>query len=119
MEHLGEKIKDLRKASRIEQRTLSEKTGIPQSTVSYYEKQAEPPLDFIRKALSVLSPDTKLFEFLADPEDLNDYIPSWIMTEDIEMLRALYDLDPEMRMKIRRLWTESLVTVLEALRRGK
>jgi len=65
-------------------------------------------LDFIRKSLEFLAPEMKLFEFIANPEDLDKYVPSWILPEDLEMLRALYDLPLETRIKIRKLWVDSV-----------
>jgi len=106
--NIGDKIKDLRKELGISQQTLAEKINIPQSSISLYEKQGEPPLDFLRKALAFLAPETKVFEFIAEPEDLEKYVPSWILPEDLEMLRALYDLPLETRIKIRKLWVDSV-----------
>lgn len=110
MSNYGEKIKNLRKERNVSQLTLSEKIGLPQTSISSYEKYSEPPLDFLRKALAFLAPEMKLFEFIAEPEDLEKYKdnPSWILPEDLEMLRALYDLPLETRIKIRKLWVDSV-----------
>ena len=104
----GDQIKELRKSAGISQTTMAEKCGISQASYCEQEKRAEPPISFLRKSLAVLAPEMKLFEFIADPEDLEKYIPSWIFPEDLEMLRALYDLPLETRIKIRKLWVDSV-----------
>jgi transcriptional regulator with XRE-family HTH domain len=115
----GDKLKELRKSAGLSQGTVSEKMGVAQSSYSESEKRAEPPLDFLRKALAVIDPKAKLFEFLAEPEDLDKYIPSWILKEDLDMLKALYSLDKDTRLDVRRVWNEGLKGILNALERGK
>lgn len=106
----GKKLDELREKKKISQSILAERTNASQSAVSNYLKIEEPPLEWMKKALNVLSPETKLFEFVAEPEDLEKYKdnPSWILPEDLEMLRALYDLPLETRIKIRKLWIDSV-----------
>ena len=64
----GDKIKQLRKKRGINQAELSKKTGVPQSTLSIYEKQTHLDTQFIEKALKVLAPNLETWEFFITEE---------------------------------------------------
>jgi len=65
----GEKIKQIRKKAKLSQEELSEKTGYAQTSISSWEKQAYPPLDFVDKVLKILKPGMKLWEFFIEDKD--------------------------------------------------
>jgi transcriptional regulator with XRE-family HTH domain len=110
----GIKIKNLLKQHSMSQKELSAATKTPESSVSIWINQTYPPLDFIEKVCIYF--EIPMWQFFA-PEDAS--IPSWVMPEDIEMLKALYALDKETRLEIRRAWIDGLKGIINAMERAK
>ena len=90
----GKKIKLARKEAGLTQEDIAEKTGFPQSNISYWEKAEYPPLDYIVAALKVLKPGMKLYEFFIERgEEPENYVPSWVTKRHINILTMVHDLD--------------------------
>jgi transcriptional regulator with XRE-family HTH domain len=73
MNMYGEKIKRIRKEANLSQEELSDRTDYAQTSISSWEKQAYPPLDFIDKVLKILKPEMKLWEFFIEDKERENF----------------------------------------------
>lgn len=116
MIHYGEKIKTMRRDRNITQALLAELTNIPQTSISTWEKNPDPPLNFIRKSLEVMDDDVSLWQFFYEEEEKENtgvaFLPPYIKPEQAETLRIINTkFDIETRIAIWKAFLSSLEAV--------
>jgi len=106
----GDKLRKFRKEMGLSQEELSEMTGFHQTSISSWEKNSYPPLEYISKVLSVIKPNMNLWQFFA-PEDL--IIPD--VEPELKIFIQKYQKLPQ---EIRVQCTEACEAVLRAYNFG-
>lgn len=84
---IGEKIRALRELKGDTQSELAEKAGLSQSQISDIEKSVDANTEKIRAICRAYK--IKPFELIADPGDLENFLPSYITKTDAKILRIL------------------------------
>jgi len=87
----GIKLKNTRKGLKLTLEQLSDKTGIPTTTLSFWEKNGNPPLDGLEKLCSFYN--ISLSDFFKDEND-EGYLP----IEYIDLLKGILSLPEEKRI---------------------
>lgn len=109
MEHIGERIRKIRKSNNLTQRQLEDKIEVGNSTVSGWEKMAMPPLEGICKICDYFK--IPLWQFFA-PEDL--VIPG-LDPDEAKYMRAF----KEVPTNVQAMMIESNTLMYEAYLEGK
>ena len=109
MEHFGEKMRVLRKSKGWTQRQIEEKLSLGNSTVSGWEKMANPPFDSIVKICDLFK--LPLYQFFM-PDDL--IIPD-LAPNEAEFLKLFKTLPDQLQAII----IEQAANTVEAWTLGK
>jgi transcriptional regulator with XRE-family HTH domain len=108
----GEKIKILREHYGYSQRELSEKIGVPSTTLSFWERTEYPSLEGIIKICDAFS--MSLWEFFVDDySQIKKMLPDYINADDAALLKILNTrLDRETRIQVKKTFLEILKLTL-------
>ena len=108
----GTKLKNLIKDSGYTLKEISERIDVPASTIASWYKSEYPPLDSIIKMCQFFKIDTWEF-FINGNEDLKKILPSFISTDEINMLKLINTrMDAETRTQVKKVFLEIIKTVL-------
>jgi len=89
----GNKIRKFREEKNLSQEFIAEKTGMPQTSISTWERSEFPPIEFVIEALKILKPNMKLWEFfIEDISELDSYMPHWLMPEHLKFIEEISTL---------------------------
>ena len=100
----GNKIRKFREEKNLSQEFIAEKTGMPQTSISTWERSEfppNPPLYIFLKALNFLK--IPYIEFFSNPDDLKNYIPSFLDGNDLKIAEMITGLNEKTRMEYKEL----------------
>jgi transcriptional regulator with XRE-family HTH domain len=117
MRHYGKEIKGMRKEAKWSQTDLANETGLVQTSISGWEQNSLPPLEFIVKSLQVLRPGLSLSDFFRDDED--DAKQLDIPAEYIEVIRAISRKHPNVQKKLWKIIIEQTELIEEVENQNK
>ncbi len=104
----GIKLKSIRENAGLYQKDLADKINTNQGNISFWEKSSYPPLDAIEKICNALN--IKVWEFfIEDPEELKNYMPSWIQPQQLTFLELFNQLPEKKQLKYLNAFTEILM----------
>lgn len=98
MEHYGNKIRLLRKKAKLSQEDMAKITGIPQTSISRFEKSEYCDLEYIIKAYNHILPNFTIDKFFIEHANiLDEYFKQGIMNNFLDTLKGFPE---EKRIKI-------------------
>lgn len=110
--NVGQRIREIREYFQDDQKTLAEKMGIAQPTLSDIERMAEPNMHRAFQVCEIYGiPPCELF---SNPGDLDKYLPSWIEPKDAKVLRLINGFDKKTKFSIKSIMNEALTLSLRA-----
>lgn len=89
----GERLKQIRSRNGLTLEDVGKKLGVRHSTVAGWEKSSYPPLKGIEKICRLFN--VPLLEFFAGKDELDNYMPSWLMPEQIVFLKSFSEIPKE------------------------
>ena len=108
----GTKLKNLIKDSGYTLKEISERIDVPASTIASWYKSEYPPLDSIIKMCEFFKINVWEF-FINDNEELKKILPSFISTDEINMLKLINTrMDVEQRIIVKKAFLEIIKAVL-------
>jgi transcriptional regulator with XRE-family HTH domain len=110
----GLKIKQMRIAAGLNQSEFALKAGIPQSSLSKWEIQEDPPLEYIRKSISILAPGMSLSEFFLEDGEIAEKFS--IRPGQIKILRTVNSLPESLQLRFQQLEIDALDLILDSMK---
>ncbi len=95
----GKRIKELLKLKGMNQNELAVKIGIHPQSVSRWINSSYLSTEVVEKVCQAL--DLEIIDFfLKDPKQLENYTPSWIKPEQLELIKKLNSLPEEKQVEL-------------------